>query len=250
MADSFFSSMCSFALKQLGMESLEHVKQWLGDHFSDQGRRLTNALKESNEKAWRALEIALAGESLWNKLDRADDRAFRQQLAAFLKQLPMPELQGKQNHRKKIQDDIREAKKKGLTAGRLSPEELGDRVGPMADRSDPQKVLAAEKKALSDMAAVLRRAGLLRRSPGSGAAGAAGTVAPGRLGALLLPPGGGGGRGIGAGPPVHGDGAAHRGAAEGLPGAGRRAEGARRPRRAALGELPRPPRRCSGRPRK
>src|SRR5437764_2562199 len=102
MADSFFSALCSCALKQLGVEGFDMVRAWLGDHFSDQGHRLTNALKASNEKAWRAVEIALAGESLWNKLDRADDRGFRQQLAGFLKQLPMPELEGKQQFRKKI----------------------------------------------------------------------------------------------------------------------------------------------------
>ncbi|HVS40554.1 MAG TPA: protein kinase [Gemmataceae bacterium] len=160
MADGFFSALCSLALKQLNLEGLEQIRDWLGDHFSDQGRRLTNALKASNEKAWRALEIALAGESLWNKLDRADDRAFRQQLAGFLKQLPLPELDGKQVSRKQILENIRDAKKQGLLFGRLLPQDLADRVGPMADRTDPQKVLVAERKALGDMAAFLKRAKL------------------------------------------------------------------------------------------
>jgi hypothetical protein len=37
---------------------------FLGDHFTDHSRRLTNALQSANDRAWRALELALAGESL------------------------------------------------------------------------------------------------------------------------------------------------------------------------------------------
>ena len=106
MADNVYTVLCAVALKYVGAEGLEKVVSLLGDHLSDQGQRLTKALKECNERAWKAVEIALAGETLWHKLDRAEDRAFRQQLAAYLKQLPMPELEGKQTYRKKILQDI------------------------------------------------------------------------------------------------------------------------------------------------
>ena len=157
MADSIFSILSSCACKFLGADGVENVVACLGEHLSDQGQRVTKALKESNEKAWRALEIALAGETLWNKFDRAEDRAFRQQLAAYLRQLPMPELQGKQEHRKKILQDIQDARKKAVLFGRLAPEELARRAGPMADRGDPQKMLAAERQALRDMAGLMKQ---------------------------------------------------------------------------------------------
>ncbi len=157
MADSIFSILSSYACKTLGADGLDDVVGWIGQHLSDQGQRVTRALKESNEKAWKALEIALAGESLWNRLDRAEDRAFRKELTAYLQQLPMPELIGKQEYRKKILKDIHEAKKKAILVDRLLPEELRRRAGPMTDRGNPQKVLAAEMQALRDMAALMRQ---------------------------------------------------------------------------------------------
>jgi len=64
------------------------VATFLIERFTDHSQRLTAALTTSNEKAWKALEIALAGESLWNLLDRTEDKAFRQQVRAFLDTIP------------------------------------------------------------------------------------------------------------------------------------------------------------------
>ena len=160
MADTVFSVLCAIALKYVGAEGLERVVAICGDHLSDQGRRLTKALRESNERAWKALEIALAGETLWNRLDRAEDRAFRQQLAAYLKQTPIPELQDKEPFRKKCLQDLHQARKKALLDGRLAPEDLARRIGPLTDRGDPQAVLAAEKQALNDIAGRFKEAKL------------------------------------------------------------------------------------------
>ena len=74
--------------------------------------------------------------------------------------MPLPELQDKQQFRKKCLQELRDARKKTLLGGRLAPEELARRAGPMANRSDPQAVLAAEKQALLDMAAALKEAKL------------------------------------------------------------------------------------------
>ncbi len=156
MADNIYIVLCSCALRRIGADGLDQVVALLGDHLSDQGQRLTKALSAANDRAWKALEIALAGETLWNKLNRAEDRAFRQQLAVYLQQLPLPELQDKQQFRKKCLQELRDARKKTLLGGRLVPDELALRAGPMANRSDPQAVLAAEKQALHDMAAALK----------------------------------------------------------------------------------------------
>jgi serine/threonine protein kinase len=160
MADNIYVVLCSCALRRIGAEGVDQIIALLGDHLSDQGQGVAKALKEANDRAWRALEISLAGETLWNKLDRAEDRAFRQQLAVYLQQLPLPELQDKQQFRKKCLQDLRDARKKALLAGRLVPDELARRAGPMANRSDPQAILAAEKQALLDMAAALKEAKL------------------------------------------------------------------------------------------
>ena len=160
MADTVFSVLCAVALRYVGAEGVDQIVALCGDHLSDQGQRLTKALRESNERAWKALEIALAGETLWNRLDRGEERAFRQQLVAYLKQMPIPELQDKEPFRKKCLRDLHDARKKALLFGRLVPEELARRVGPMAERADPQAVLAAEKTALNDIAAEFKKANL------------------------------------------------------------------------------------------
>ena len=49
----------------------------LGDHLGDRSQALTRALTKANVRAWRALEIALAGESIWNVFDRAAVQAVR-----------------------------------------------------------------------------------------------------------------------------------------------------------------------------
>ena len=36
-------------------------------HFTNHGRQLTAALTNANERAWKALEFSLAGDSLWDR---------------------------------------------------------------------------------------------------------------------------------------------------------------------------------------
>ncbi len=45
-------------------ESGEAVVGFLSRHLTDHSQRLTHALQEATDRAWKALEVALAGESL------------------------------------------------------------------------------------------------------------------------------------------------------------------------------------------
>ena len=54
------------------------------DRFSDHSKNLTNALESASDRAWRALEIALAGETFLSWLHKAEDKAFREQVRAAL----------------------------------------------------------------------------------------------------------------------------------------------------------------------
>jgi hypothetical protein len=65
-------------------ESLSAVARFLSDRLSDQSLRVVEALRGAANRAWRALEVALAGESLLRVVDRGDDRAFREQIRLFL----------------------------------------------------------------------------------------------------------------------------------------------------------------------
>ena len=231
MADTVFSVLCAIALRYAGAEGVDRVIAVCGDHLSDQGQRLTKALRDSNERAWKALEIALAGETLWNRLDRGEERAFRQQLVAYLTQMPIPELQGKEPFRKKCLRELHDARKKALLFGRLVPEELARRVGPMAERGDPQAVLAAEKTALNDIAAEFRKtnldglAWLLEQQPRPGQSVLVVAVR------YYFRRQGRGRRSAGPPAPVHGDGDPDGRPAAGLSPARRGAKSPRRPRR-------------------
>jgi hypothetical protein len=68
-------ALCCFALRQVVGEGAEAVVRMLGDHLDDRSQALARALTRANVRAWRALEIALAGESIWNVFDRAGDEA-------------------------------------------------------------------------------------------------------------------------------------------------------------------------------
>ena len=72
---SIFQALSCFAFRSVLGDGSDNVVQSFGDRFGDGSLRLARALRHANERAWRALEVALAGESLWNKL--AGTRASR-----------------------------------------------------------------------------------------------------------------------------------------------------------------------------
>ncbi len=60
------------------------VARMLCERLTDHSRRATDALGRASARAWLALEQALADEPLLAVADRADDRAFREQVREFL----------------------------------------------------------------------------------------------------------------------------------------------------------------------
>ena len=81
---SIFFSLSSLALRQvvdgacaaLGVkDGGEAVVGFLTERFTDHSQRLARALRQANDNAWKALEIALAGDSLWDRCKAADATA-------------------------------------------------------------------------------------------------------------------------------------------------------------------------------
>src|SRR5262245_10602765 len=143
----------------------ERVFEFLKDRFTDHSQRLNRALDHANTRAWKALEVALAGESFWERcqaaLGRAEDQGFRDQVRAFLDAVPAVQLPaGKDEFRRQCLQELRQARKAGvLTSGALAPEQLARDAGEFARFDDPQQLLRAEKQAVGGMADELRRAG-------------------------------------------------------------------------------------------
>ena len=132
---------------------------YLVDHFKDHSERLGDALKDANQRAWRTLEIALAGESLRTLLDRQEEKAFRNQIRQALDANPLNEIgDADADFRRSCLDELREARRKGLLTaqGPLEPDALFRRASDFARFDRPADLLKAEWAALDQMAGSLR----------------------------------------------------------------------------------------------
>ncbi len=151
------------ACKAVGFKAgegvVEGVVGFLVHHLTDHSQKLPWALGRANEHAWKALEIALAGESLWSWLDRAENKAFRAQVRAFLNATPLAGLPGHgPEFRQQCLRELRAARQAGLLPGSLQMQELAKEAGQFARFSDPQALLDAENATLTDLAEEFRQA--------------------------------------------------------------------------------------------
>ena len=136
------------------------VVRFLAERFVDQGHRLPDALRRAAERGWRALEVALAGESLLSRFDRAEDRAFREQVRLFLVSSAGELPAGGPDFRRDCLRELRAARGAGLLeGGALNPEQLAADLSPLAARTEPQALLRAEWEAIDGLADELRRQG-------------------------------------------------------------------------------------------
>ncbi len=166
-----FQSLSVVALRQLvdgacsavGIKGGEKLVDVLTARFTDHSQKLTVALRNANERAWKALEIALAGDSLWDRcqivLASAEDRAFREQVRAFLDISPLKKVKPEQRPiLQQALQELRSARKKGLlTGGTLAPAQLAREAGAFAGfREDQQAILNEEWKVIHGIAVELQ----------------------------------------------------------------------------------------------
>jgi serine/threonine protein kinase len=147
---------------ELLAEGVGKVVGFLGDRFKDESQRLPLALKNANEKAWQALEVALAGESFWKRLTaNGEDRGFAQQIGTFLDYVAtLPELGGKPDFRQRCLDDLRKARKKGFFTGtNYDTDQLARLTGEFARYADPVGLLDAEWDFIGQLAVSLENEG-------------------------------------------------------------------------------------------
>src|SRR4051812_43425686 len=68
------------------------------NQLGDGSQRLSRALQTASDRAWRTLELALAGDSFWDRCRRffvpREEATLGRQVQAFLESVPTPELRG------------------------------------------------------------------------------------------------------------------------------------------------------------
>src|SRR5438105_3698536 len=125
-------TLCALTLKHVvgdacsavgcsGPAAVDGVVGFLSRRFIDHSQALMTALEHANERAWKALEIALAGDSLWDRVkltfSSGDDKAFREQLRPFLNSCPLAELNGREQFRQDCLRELRAAARANLLIG-------------------------------------------------------------------------------------------------------------------------------------
>lgn len=134
-------------------------------HFADQSQRLTAALVLANQRAWQSLEIALAGDTLWERcrvlVSSGEQKAFREQVRIFLEATPLSGVSS-QEFRRQCLEELRQARKAQAAAReRLDPGELAQATADFARFANPQALLDADWRALERVAEALRHAGCI-----------------------------------------------------------------------------------------
>src|SRR5687767_9076462 len=70
------------------VDSVLKVTAFLRNHFHDHSDRLTKALRSANKRAWQTLELALAGDSFWERckslIASGEDKRFKLELQKHL----------------------------------------------------------------------------------------------------------------------------------------------------------------------
>ncbi len=143
----------------------DKVAGFLLERFVDQSQRLNRALARSTDRAWRAVELALAGNSWWDRcklvVSSADERGFREQIQSFLAANPLDGVDGLgPNFRAQCLAQLQSARKAGLLKpAPPPPDRLARHVGSLARFGDPTSRLKAEHKVVVMIADELRKRG-------------------------------------------------------------------------------------------
>ncbi len=171
---SLFSQLCGLALRGAATQAASLVgaasagqaaADLLCKSFTDHSEKLTEALARSHARAWAAVELSLAGRSWWDSakglLHSGTDRAFRDQVQAFLDANPLDGMDGHgPDFRGQCLAQLHAARKAGLLDKEaLDPRDLAARVGDLSRFGDAPGAVEAEFRVLTEMSARLRRDG-------------------------------------------------------------------------------------------
>jgi tetratricopeptide (TPR) repeat protein len=141
----------------------EEIRTQLAMHLDERRVCLTRALQQANESAWQSLEVALAGEPLYERIQvafrRAGDEACRRQVRTFLDASPLATLAAHgPEFRHRCLEEVRQAYREGhLTPAEMDLSDLLKKAADCLRPSDPEDPGAEDEHALQRMAEQLRQ---------------------------------------------------------------------------------------------
>jgi serine/threonine protein kinase len=156
---SVLAGACKVAGFEAGQMVVEGVSGLLSSRLRDPSQAPALALRKSVERSWRAIEVALAGESLTTRLDRADDRGFRQQIRTFLDALAAELPAHDEAFRRRCLADLRHARRQGVLSAGHPDEQTAQTAAAFARYAEPSQALRAEWEVLDRLAEQVHRAG-------------------------------------------------------------------------------------------
>ena len=153
-------TLLGFGLRQVIGEPGDRVAAVVVGHFTDHGATLSRALASANDRAWKALAVALAGEGLLDQIGRlfssGIDRGVREQVRQFLEANPTLYSDTPQEFRRACLAELEQARRTGLlSADRLAPDDLAGRAAAFQRYSDPQGLITSADQAVREMADAL-----------------------------------------------------------------------------------------------
>ncbi|MCE9562577.1 MAG: protein kinase [Planctomycetes bacterium] len=146
----------------LAVKALAPALNFLQTRFTDQSTRLTAAIEGATDRAWRALELVLAGDSLWDRLKgslaAADMKAFKHDVRGLL---AAANVDGNYPvDRKAAARELRAARQAGLLRPTgLTPAGMAESVGVFARFDNPTELAAAQWRATGAVATDLAAEG-------------------------------------------------------------------------------------------
>jgi WD40 repeat protein/serine/threonine protein kinase len=145
-------------LKEDSVDSLTKV---IGERIFDRSQRWPEVLRRCTDRAWRTLEIALAGESLWSRLtSKGDERAFRQQIRVFLDSPQAGLGQLDSTTRQACLKELRSLRQNTtVLEGGLDQATLAARAAPLVRFGSLHGLVAAELNLLNELADDIASAG-------------------------------------------------------------------------------------------
>jgi len=157
------------AIRSTGMAAgalvADKAVRFLVERFTDQSQRLGDALAASQDRAWKTLEMALAGDSFWSRakgmLQKGEDGALQSHFREVIVGLD-PKITGANpdGFRADCLIELRAARKSGhLTGKPATVEELAESASAFASFDDPSQQLLAERKAVNAIANALTTLG-------------------------------------------------------------------------------------------